>query len=405
MRDFGVLPPEITSTRLSQGPGPGPLLAAASAWDALAHTLESTAIGYASVITRLQCESWSGSAADAMASSAAPYVAWVSGAGANALEVARRVRAAAAAFEVARAAIVPPEAVAANRELLAQLVAGNIFGQNAPAIAATEAAYEQMWAQDAAVMFDYAASSSVACTLAPLGEPPPNTRLSGQSDQLAAVARAVRNSPPGAAQRTLAQLIAEIPHGLQRLATIDTGNAARPSAYWVALESLLLDAFADFNTLTAPINLVSSVIRTYTSGGSFLFAAKRDIDAHASPAETGSPPILSGSALKVQEPSSTGLGDRVAAGMGRAAPIGGLSAPPSWASTAPIASLSEDTQWLSEPDFADSPDDAAGPTSGLLSGAPAAGIGAPAGPWRPTVNNVLRVGPRRFKMPRPSLGG
>ncbi|ORJ55782.1 PPE family protein [Mycobacterium simiae] len=403
MRDFGALPPEITSTRLSGGPGPGPLLAAASAWDALAHTLESTAISYASVITRLQCESWSGSAADAMASSAAPYLTWVSGTGANALEAARRMRAAAAAFEVALAAIVPPEAVAANRELLAQLAASNIFGQNAPAIAATEAAYEQMWAQDAAAMFDYASSSAAACTLAPFGEPPPNTSLFGQSDQRAAVARAVRNSPPGAAQRTLAQLIAEIPHGLQRLATVDAGNAARPSAYWV--ESLLLNAFADFNTLTAPINLVSSVIRTYTSGGSFLFAAKRDIDAHASPAETGSAPTLSEPAFKVPEWGSTGLGDRVVAGMGRAAPIGGLSAPQSWASTAPIASLSEDTQWLSEPDFADASDDAAGPTSGLFSGVPAAGIGAATGPWRPTVNNVLRVGPRRFKMPRPSLGG
>ena len=45
---------------------------------------------------------------------------------------------------------VPPAVVAANRAQLATLVATNVFGQNTPAIAATEAQYAEMWAQDAA---------------------------------------------------------------------------------------------------------------------------------------------------------------------------------------------------------------------------------------------------------------
>ncbi|WP_051465309.1 PPE family protein [Mycobacterium genavense] len=221
MRDFSALPAEITSARLSRGPGSGPLLAAASAWDALAHTLESTATGFTSVITRLQCESWSGIAADAMAGTAAGYVAWVSQTGSNAVEAARRARAAAAACEMALAAIVPPEAVAANRSQLLKLVATNVFGQNALAIAATEAAYEQMWAQDAAAMFNYAASSSTASTLYPFADPPPGSSASAQL-----AARGVENSPVGTTRQTLAQLVAKIPHGLQRLATVDTANAA-----------------------------------------------------------------------------------------------------------------------------------------------------------------------------------
>ncbi|WP_252159672.1 PPE domain-containing protein, partial [Mycobacterium tuberculosis] len=40
--------------------------------------------------------------------------------------------------------------VVANRALLVALVATNFFGQNTPAIAATEAQYAEMWAQDAA---------------------------------------------------------------------------------------------------------------------------------------------------------------------------------------------------------------------------------------------------------------
>ena len=41
--DFATLPPEINSARMYAGPGPGPMLAAASAWDALAAELQSTA--------------------------------------------------------------------------------------------------------------------------------------------------------------------------------------------------------------------------------------------------------------------------------------------------------------------------------------------------------------------------
>ena len=60
---------------------------------------------------------------------------------------AAQARAAAAAFETAFAATVPPPVVDANRSELATLVATNVFGQNTPAIAATEAQYSRMWAR------------------------------------------------------------------------------------------------------------------------------------------------------------------------------------------------------------------------------------------------------------------
>ncbi len=41
--DFGALPPEINSGRIYSGPGSAPLLAAATAWDALASELQTTA--------------------------------------------------------------------------------------------------------------------------------------------------------------------------------------------------------------------------------------------------------------------------------------------------------------------------------------------------------------------------
>ena len=60
---------------------------------------------------------------------------------------------------------VPPPVIAANRALLLALVATNFFGQNTPAIMATEALYVEMWAQDAAAMYGYAGASSAASTL------------------------------------------------------------------------------------------------------------------------------------------------------------------------------------------------------------------------------------------------
>ena len=39
--DFAMLPPEVNSGRMYAGPGSGPMLAAATAWDGLAAELQS----------------------------------------------------------------------------------------------------------------------------------------------------------------------------------------------------------------------------------------------------------------------------------------------------------------------------------------------------------------------------
>lgn len=54
----------------------------------------------------------------------------------------------------------PPKAVVADRTLLTTLITTNFLGHNAPAIAATEAHYGEMWAQDVAAMLGYSASST-----------------------------------------------------------------------------------------------------------------------------------------------------------------------------------------------------------------------------------------------------
>ncbi len=61
----------------------------------------------------------------------------------------------------------PPTEVAANRSQLASLVATNTFGQNTPAIAATEIQYAEMWAQDALAMEGYTGSAAAASSVTP----------------------------------------------------------------------------------------------------------------------------------------------------------------------------------------------------------------------------------------------
>ncbi|TVS88467.1 PPE family protein [Mycobacterium helveticum] len=200
--DFGSLPPEINSGRMYAGPGAAPLLAAAAAWDALANELELTATGYASVVSELTGIEWTGPSSTIMASAAAPYAEWLQASAAQAERTAIQAKAAAAAYEVAFAATVPPPVIAANRATLAALVATNFFGQNTPAIMATEAHYAEMWAQDATAMYTYASASSAASVLTPFREPPLTTNAAGLDTQAGAVAQA------GASTATHAQAAA-----------------------------------------------------------------------------------------------------------------------------------------------------------------------------------------------------
>jgi PPE-repeat protein len=217
--DYGALPPEINSARVYLGPGSAPMLAAAAAWDGLAAELSRTAASYQSVIDGLASEGWLGPASASMAAAVTPYMTWMSLTGLEAEHAASQASAAAGAFEAAFAMTVPPAAVAANRAQLMALVATNFIGQNTPAIAATEAQYGEMWAQDAAAMYGYAANSASASTLKPFAQPVQTTNPAGQASQAAAVAQTTSASAGAGTQDMLAQLMSSLPTALQGLAS------------------------------------------------------------------------------------------------------------------------------------------------------------------------------------------
>lgn len=98
---FVVMPPEINSLLIYTGAGPGPLLAAAAAWDELAAELGSAAAAFGSVTSGLVGGIWQGPSSVAMAAAAAPYAGWLSAAAASAESAAGQARAVVGVFEAA----------------------------------------------------------------------------------------------------------------------------------------------------------------------------------------------------------------------------------------------------------------------------------------------------------------
>src|ERR1700754_908439 len=331
--DFAMLPPEVNSARMYAGPGPGPMLAAASAWDGLAAELQSTAASYRTAISELTGGPWLGSSSASMAAAATPYLDWMTTSAAQAEQTATQARAAAAAYEAAFAMTVPPAVIAANRSLLMTLIATTVLGQNTAAIAATEVAYAEMWAQDATAMYGYAGSAGAASTLTPFIEPPPTTNPPGQG---AAGSQSVVSNGT--------RVINAIPQALQGLATSAAAAPAGPI-------SDLLSAIAPAVTAVAiPIgatsigssatSITAGFTGVWTNFRGFSINADRDFYAGKGPF-TGYGPgaanlpnwFLNGQG-SVAAPSDAATAS-VSAGLGQANTVGRLSVPSAWTVAAP----------------------------------------------------------------------
>jgi PPE-repeat protein len=336
--NFGALPPEVNSGRMYMGAGSGPLLVAASAWDGLGAAISSAAGSYQAAIVELTGGPWLGAASMSMAAAAFPHIQWMNVTAAQAELTANQARSAAAAYEAAFAATVPPPVIAANRASLMALVATNIFGQNTAAIAATEAEYGEMWAQDAAAMYGYAGASAAATTLTPFGTPARNTDPAAMGAQPGGAAAA-------SAQATVARALSAVPNALGSLA------AASPSFDPVAwllsvLNSPLGTALNTFSTaVSMPVNSVGN-------SGSFLavdaiyFLAP--LISAAFPGLAPVAPIAGAVPAGLAASDASGMtagagstlagsvgGADVSAGLGPAASVGELSVPQSWGSAAP----------------------------------------------------------------------
>jgi PPE-repeat protein len=408
--DFGALPPEINSGRMYSGPGSAPMRAASAAWNLLAAELESTATQYQSTIDVLDDE-WLGPTSATMAAAVDPYITWMSTTGVQAEQTAAQASAAASAYEAAFAMTVPPVEVAANRAQLAMLVATNVIGQNTAAIAANEAMYGEMWAQDAAAMYGYAGTSAAASSVKAFSQPPETSNPAAQATQGSAVTQANGASTGSGVQSQLQQLTSTIPSSLKQLTSpvsAATNAATNPGGLGGILD--FLDG-ADGNSIGTFLN--SSLVNGLVSGS------------YVSPALI-TPAITSGLAdINSLAPAgeAVGLGAGALGGAGvtdmikplAAAPVsvgvsvntagsalvGKLSVPPAWSAAAQVANHSGVTfaggGWTN----------AVGPTGGGTGAVPAGMPGMPgaAGARSGGFGHGPRYGNRLTVMGRPLSGG
>jgi PPE-repeat protein len=454
--DYGALPPEINSARMYAGPGAGSMLVAAAAWDGLAADLNSTAASYGSVISGLTDASWQGAASTSMAAAATPYVTWMSATAAQVEQAANQARAAAAAYEAAFAMTVPPTVVAANRAQLMALIATNFLGQNTAAIMATEAHYGEMWAQDAAAMYGYAANSAAASTLAPFTPPKSTTNPAGLTGQSAAVAQAAGATAGSHAQTVASTSLSAVPQTLQGLAqptqtasglsslvtnngaalassgasgatgpmsalsslagstgkgvgkTAGTGTAA--SSGLGALDSLVdmgsssSSGVADLGSDAAGLSPDAAGLGTNVGGMGTSFAGVGmnfpGADSLFASEGMGQSGELGGfgvaPALGGPTPMGSSLGFGAAATMGHASSVGTLSVPQTWADAGPAASVPTGPMPV--------------PTTGF-GAAPAASTNAPATPKvtfpalvEREADGLQRIGLRATMLPPPLVG-
>lgn len=328
MTDYGGLPPEINSGRMYAGPGSGPMAAAAAAWHALAAEMGSVGAAYQAVVESLVATGWQGPSSLTMAASAAPYVVWIIATAAQQEAAGLAATQAAMVFEAARAGVVPPAEIELNRNTLQALIASNFLGVNTPAIAATIAAYDEMWVQDATVLYGYSAdaagiSSGLAAT--PFIPPPPNTNPAGLALQGAAVTEAGGKAAGNASQK--------VASASMRTSSLPTSGMDAQSMLTLGPQfmSMIPQALQGFSQpATAPLqsmgqfqSLLSPLMGAFNNPALTNAVNASGITTAAGP---GAVSAISGGGGAL-----TGGAGPVSAALGRGGSISGLSVPATWA--------------------------------------------------------------------------
>ena len=209
------------------------------------------------------------------------------------------------------------------------MIATNLLGQNTPAIAATEAHYLEMWAQDAAAMYGYAASSASASQLTPFNEPPKTT------NDTATQGEAVAQSSTNTASH-LSQLMQPAVHSLAQTNPTTSTPVGLPP-----VPSQLTDWNNIWSTFTGPYFLQGP---STIPGGPFLSFGQAYAwgqNGQGAAAYLVGPKMISGALSPLThgptavKPMLSSAVAPMSGSMGKAALVGSMSVPQGWTEAAP----------------------------------------------------------------------
>jgi len=197
----------------------------------------------------------------------------------------------------------------------------------------------EMWAQDAAAMYGYAASSASASALAPFSEPPKTTNDSAGATQAAAVTQSSAQSGSNTASQ-LSQLSTTMQPAVQ---TVTNGTSTGATSTELTTPSFITNWNEFWSVVTG---VYSPQSWTTIPGGPFLSFGQAYAwgqNGQAAAAYLAGPKAISGalapltsgtSAVKPMLSSAVGAG-QVSGSMGKAALVGSMSVPQGWTDAAP----------------------------------------------------------------------
>src|SRR5262249_10375901 len=222
------------------------------------------------------------------------------------------------------------------------------FGQNTPAIGATEAQYGEMWAQDAAAMYGYAASSAATTAkVTPFTAAPQTTSMAGLAAQATAGAQATGTSAGTGVQSTLSQLISSVQTALQNLASplssalsgsSSSGSVSNPfggssSASGFSLGGIASNLLSSYGAMPGWLGISMTTSLSTAALGPLMnpdvFVPFMQMNAAAAAAAAGAGASGATAALGSGVGGATSLAPGMA-GLGQAVEIGGLSVPATW---------------------------------------------------------------------------